>query len=94
MSYYRLYFMDGFHGHIERFEDFDADDDREAISATKPRRGALALELWCGARKVARFDALDLASQLVAERRKLKAVKARVEPTENTENTQPANRSA
>lgn len=94
MAYYRLYFMDAFHGHIERFEDFDAGDDVEAISLARPKQGTLALELWCSERKVARFEAADLGSQLLAERRKLKTVKARVEPTENAEATQPANRSA
>ena len=80
MSYYRLYFMSSFSGHIERFEEFDAPDDAAAIVVAKTRQGLLALELWCSHRKIARVNAVDLASQLLAERAERKAVKAQVAP--------------
>lgn len=80
MSYYRLYFMDSFSGHIERFEEFDALDDGEAMAFAKSMTGPKALELWCQHRKVTRLESLDIASQLLAQRRKLKAVKTQIEP--------------
>lgn len=80
MSYYRLYFMSSFSGHIERFEEFDAADDAAAVILAKARQGLFALELWCSHRKVARVNAIDLTSELLAERAARKAVKAKVEP--------------
>ena len=80
MGYYRLYFMDSFSGHIERFEEFDAADDAAALVLAKAKQGPSALELWCSQRKVARVNAIDLASQLLAERAERKAVKAKVAP--------------
>lgn len=93
MSYYRLYFMSNFSGHIERFEEFDADDDGEALALAASKQGSLPLELWCSHRKVARFDALDLASQLLTNRRELKAVKAQVDPTTNADDARSESRS-
>ena len=80
MAYYRLYFMSSFSGHIERFEEFDAPDDAAAVVLAKTKQGLLVLELWCSQRKVARVNAIDLASELLAERAKRKAVKAKLEP--------------
>lgn len=79
MGYYRLYFMNSFSGHIERFEEFEAADDVAAVVLAKAQQGPLALELWCSQRKVKRINAIDLASQLIAERAERKAVKAKVE---------------
>ena len=94
MSYYRLYFMNSFSGHIERFEEFNADHDETALALAKTRQGLLALELWCSHRKVARLEPIDLASQLLAERSRLKAVKAQVEPKPSADDTLSENRSA
>ena len=80
MGYYRLYFMNSFSGHIERFEEFDAADDAAAVVLAKAQQGSSALELWCSQRKVTRVNAIDLTSQLLAERAERKAVKAKVEP--------------
>lgn len=80
MGYYRLYYMNSFSGHIERFEEFDTADDAAAVVLAKSRQGQSALELWCSQRKVTRVNAIDLTSQLLAERAKRKAVKARVGP--------------
>ena len=55
MSDYRLYFMEAFSGHIERFEEFDAADDVAAVVLAETRQGPLSLELWCSHRKVARL---------------------------------------
>ena len=79
MSYYRLYFMNTFNGHIERFEEFEADEDTYAIARGLDEQGALALELWCRHRKVARFEPVDLASQLLVKRRMAREAKAQVE---------------
>lgn len=59
MGYYRLYFMNRSNGHIERFEQFDADDDPSAIIVADRHVGNQPLELWSGHRKVRRFEALD-----------------------------------
>jgi hypothetical protein len=90
MSYYRLYFMSSYFGHIERFEDFDALDDGAAVALAKSRQGPLALELWTGHRKVKSIEAHDLASQLIAQRSEIKAVKAQVEPSANLEDNEKA----
>ena len=94
MSYYRLYFMDTFYGHIERFEEIEASSDDSALTLAKTRLGPLAIELWCRDRKVARLEALDLSSQLLAQRRVLKAAKAQVEPLIMADDTASENRSA
>ena len=92
MGYYRLYFMNSFSGHIERFEEFDAADDAAAVVLAQAKRGPFTLELWCSQRKVKRFNAIDLASQLVAERAERKAVKSKVSP--GAEDSNAENRSA
>ena len=95
MGYYRLYFMNSFSGHIERFEEFNAADDAAAIVVAKSKQGPSALELWCSQRKVTRVNAIDLASQLLADRAERKAVKAKVEPSAIAdEDSKAENRSA
>ena len=95
MSYYRLYFMETFSGHIQRFEEFDAANDAAAVLLAEGRQGALSLELWCSHRKVARLEALDLTSQLLAQRAERKAVKAQVRLNSNADEDYTAeNRSA
>ena len=94
MSYYRLYFMNTFHGHIERFDEFECVNDQEAIAVAESKRGPLALELWCSQRKVARVEAIDLASQLLARRRGFKVMKEPVEPVPLAVTTKQENRSA
>ena len=56
MAYYRLYFMNRFSGHIERFEEFDAPYDEVARDLAAQQAGDEPLELWCGSRKVHRFE--------------------------------------
>ena len=94
MSYYRLYFMSSFTGHIERFEDFDADDDAQAVSLAEIKQGAFPMELWCGRRRVEQLAALDLASQLLVQRRVLKEVKHQLESELPVDLSQPENRKA
>ena len=93
MSYYRLYFMNTFDGHIERFQEMEAEKDEEAIEGALDQQGPLAIELWCEHRKVARFEALDLTSQLLAQRRVLRDAKAQVEPQAYTDQTKSESRS-
>ena len=71
VSYYRLYFMDAFTGHIERFEDFEAERDEEAVGRALDSEGVRPLELWNENRKVARIEPVSLSSQLLERRRKL-----------------------
>ena len=58
MAYYRLYFMDPRSGHIAAFESIEAADDDAAAAAAEKHLGWQALELWCGGRKVQRFEAV------------------------------------
>ena len=57
MPYYRLYFLDRFTGHIRTAENLYAADDGDAAEQVRERDLAEPLELWCGGRKVARFEA-------------------------------------
>jgi hypothetical protein len=51
MAYYRLYFFDG-DGHIQRFQELQAERDADAIGAARQYRGRHSLELWSGSRLV------------------------------------------
>ena len=93
MAYYRLYFLSGFSGHIERFEEFDAVDDEAAVAQANTKQGALPLELWCSHRKVVRIDSIDLASRLLAQRSQQKAVKAKVTSKPDVKTSKTENRS-
>jgi hypothetical protein len=55
VAYYRLYFLNAVSGHIDRFEEYDVDDDAAAIERAERRCGAVPLELWSGGRKVRHF---------------------------------------
>ena len=57
MPDYRLYLLDRHSGHIEGVEEFHSADDVEAICLLGQRERDIPTELWCGGRKVARFDA-------------------------------------
>ena len=50
MINYRLYSLSP-EGHIQRVEDFEAEDDAEAISEAA-HRGRAPKELWCGGRRI------------------------------------------
>ena len=56
MSYYRLYFLHRFSGHIVRFAEFEAPDDGAALALAAEHEGDQPLELWCEHRKVKRFE--------------------------------------
>ncbi len=58
MPAYRLYRMNPHSGHIEGVEDFHSGDDVEAVLLVQRRQRDVPMELWCGARKVIRIDAL------------------------------------
>ena len=58
MAYYRLYFMNPRSGHIDRFESIEAEGDAAAVAAADAHQGRQPMELWCGGRKVARFEAV------------------------------------
>jgi hypothetical protein len=57
LPYYRLYFLDPETGHINRFEEYDASDDREALGLADRFADGKPIELWSGRRKVARLGA-------------------------------------
>ena len=56
MAHYRLYFLDSRTGKIERFEEFEARDDDEALGLIEQRIGDQPLELWSGGRKIGQFE--------------------------------------
>lgn len=70
MPDYRLYLLDSHNGHIIGVEEIHSADDPGAIAqATEHPRG-MPTELWCGGRKVCRFDALpDIATYAGRRRR-------------------------
>lgn len=56
MRYYRLYFMDGFSGHIEHFREFEAEDDNSALAIAEAWREERPMELWNRERKLRHWD--------------------------------------
>ena len=56
MSYYRLYFMDRFSGHIDHFREFEAEADTAAIAIAEGWKGGQPMELWNRQRKLKRWD--------------------------------------
>ena len=56
MAYYRLYFLDGFSGHIDHFREFEAEDDDGAIKIAERWREDRAMELWNRDRKLKRWE--------------------------------------
>jgi len=57
MAYYRLYFMDGLSGHVTSFIEIEANTDSDAVGRAETHRGHVAMELWCGRKKVKRWPA-------------------------------------
>ena len=66
MAYYRLYFFDRFSGHIDHFREFEAPDSASAVAQAADWRELDAMELWCGRRKVRRWEAFELAPEMRA----------------------------
>ena len=60
MTNYRLYSLSP-EGHIQRVEDFEADDDAEAIGEAG-RRGYAPKELWCGGRRIQQWPRTEAAA--------------------------------
>jgi hypothetical protein len=63
MAYYRLYFFDRVRGHIDQFREFEAPDDPAAVAQGADWRDLDAMELWCGHRRVKRWEAYALAPE-------------------------------
>ena len=59
MEYYRLYLLDGPKGRFVGFEEIEAADDAEAVTAAEALSRRHARELWCGKRKVHSFAAKE-----------------------------------
>ncbi len=57
MTHYRLYFIDE-HGHIAQFEEFEAGSDEQALVDAERKADGRRAELWRGAEKVRRFEAI------------------------------------
>ncbi len=58
MAYYRLYFLDGPKGGIHEFREFEAEDDLAALAEASAWRSVEPMELWCGGRKVRRWEGM------------------------------------
>ena len=56
MAYYRLYMMDGLTGHVTSFIEIEAGTDAEAVGRAEAQRAHVAMELWCGRKKVKRWS--------------------------------------
>lgn len=67
MPDYRLYTLNPHSGHIDGVEEFRSADDVEAICLTTQRNHDVPTELWCGAHKVARFDACPEQAAMARE---------------------------
>ena len=61
MHYYRLYFMDGFSGHIDHFREFEAENDEPALTIAEGWRGDRPMELWNRHRKLKHWDDISLS---------------------------------
>ena len=66
MTYYRLYFLDRFSGHIDRFREFETRTDADAVAQAEEWRETSAMELWCGPRKVMRWEPPAFTPEAVA----------------------------
>ena len=58
MAHYRLYQLHGPKNEVEGFEEFEANDDDEAIARAECFRRLNPMELWSGHRKVWRWAAI------------------------------------
>lgn len=57
MPCYRIYFMDGDTGHIQRLHEFQARNDHFALPQAEQLRSRLAMELWMDSRRIRRWEA-------------------------------------
>jgi len=57
MAYYRLYLMDGSSCHVTSFIEIEAATEADAISRAENHPVNVAMELWCGRKKVKRWPA-------------------------------------
>ena len=64
MASYRLYSLSP-EGHIQRVEDFEAEDDGAAI-AEASQRGVAPKELWCGTRRLSQWPSPEHADSGIA----------------------------
>lgn len=73
MNIYRLYYFQPRSHGLVRFADFDAPSDEAALALALEQVGELAMELWRDHQKLAELDATDVASRVIATRRKMTA---------------------
>jgi hypothetical protein len=64
MAYYRLYHRRN--GHIFGVEELWAEDDVGAVRLAQQKLAGDVSDLWCGARRIASFDAATQPSALTA----------------------------
>jgi hypothetical protein len=60
--YYRLYFFDGFSGHIDHFREFEAEGDAAAIALADRWSDGRAMELWNLNRRLKHWESVPGAS--------------------------------
>lgn len=56
MKDYRLYFLDGFTGHIDQVEEIEAEGDEQALAIALTRSEGRATELWHRHHKLKHWD--------------------------------------
>ena len=61
MAYYRLYHLHGPRNDVEGFEEFEAEEDMEAIARDVGFRRLNPMELWSAHRKVHRWEGIGSA---------------------------------
>jgi hypothetical protein len=58
MRNYRLYFVDLISGDVKDHREFEAENDSVATIEADRLRGIAPMELWCRARRIAKWPAL------------------------------------
>jgi hypothetical protein len=53
---YRLYFLDGYSGHIDEVEEFAAPGDEEAVAVATGKANGRPMELWHRHHKLRHWD--------------------------------------
>ncbi|MCL6699820.1 hypothetical protein LZ496_13650 [Sphingomonas sp. NSE70-1] len=59
MPGFRIFYVDAGSGHITGSQDFNADDDLDAVRQAEDYRTKSAMELWSGTRRIKGWEPID-----------------------------------